>query len=79
MPGTSGYELLRIVCDELGIADSRLPAIAVTAFARDEDRSRSLQAGFQQHLAKPVQVVELIQAIRAATNEHVPASEPARQ
>ena len=40
--------------------DSRTPALALTAFARAEDRKRSLVAGFQAHLAKPFDVAELI-------------------
>jgi CheY-like chemotaxis protein len=79
MPETSGYDFLRIVREELHLDGARLPAIAVTAFAREEDRTRSLQAGFQQHLAKPVQVVELIHAVRAAIPTHRPAApNPAR-
>jgi CheY-like chemotaxis protein len=37
-----------------------LPAIAVTAYARTEDRQRSLLAGFQMHLSKPIEARELI-------------------
>jgi CheY-like chemotaxis protein len=39
------------------------PAIALTAFARPEDRSRSLRAGFQLHLPKPVEIGELLASI----------------
>ena len=41
----------------------RLPALALTAFARAEDRKRSLIAGYQAHLAKPFDVGELILVI----------------
>jgi CheY-like chemotaxis protein len=40
-----------------------MPAIALTAFARSEERTRSLQAGFQLHVAKPVEEAELVAAI----------------
>ena len=40
--------------------DSRIPALALTAFSRAEDRKRSLVAGFQAHLAKPFDVAELL-------------------
>lgn len=42
----------------------RVPAIAVTAFARQQDRERALAAGFDLHLPKPVDPDRLIQAIR---------------
>jgi len=59
MPGMDGYEFLkraRVVLKELG---RRVPAIALTAFARTEDRTRALQAGFLVHVAKPVEPTEL--------------------
>jgi CheY-like chemotaxis protein/two-component sensor histidine kinase len=59
MPKTDGYQLIRAVRanEERG---ERLPALALTAFARAEDRKRSLVAGYQAHLAKPFDVGELI-------------------
>jgi CheY-like chemotaxis protein len=59
MPGRDGLEFMREVRNG-GIA---IPAIALTAFARDEDRQRTIQAGFQAHLAKPVDPLELVSAI----------------
>jgi len=63
MPGTDGYELIRQVrdCSEFGARD--LPAIAVTAYANPEDRIRSLEAGYQLHLAKPVDAAAVAAAI----------------
>ena len=71
MPNLSGYDLLRRVRAELGLTAGHLPAIALTAFARTEDRDAALRGGFQMHVAKPFQVTELIRAIRALcpTNE----------
>jgi CheY-like chemotaxis protein len=63
MPQMDGYELIRRVRGELGLPAQQLVAIAITAYARDEDRARALQAGFQGHLAKPYQVSQLVALI----------------
>ncbi len=63
MPDVDGYELLRRV-RALGRArGGGLPAIALTAFARSEDRTRALRAGFLMHIAKPVEPAELAAAV----------------
>ena len=63
MPNVDGFELLRRV-RALGIArGGNLPAIALTAFARSEDRTRALHAGFQVHVAKPVEPFELVATV----------------
>jgi CheY-like chemotaxis protein len=57
-----GYEVLenvRRLEPELG----RLPVIAFTAAARDEDRTATLLAGFQAHLAKPIEPEKLVQTV----------------
>jgi CheY-like chemotaxis protein/anti-sigma regulatory factor (Ser/Thr protein kinase) len=61
MPGEDGYSLIR----KLRAANrtASIPAAALTAFARDEDRQRALEAGFQLHLAKPVDVRSLVAAV----------------
>lgn len=59
MPGQDGYDFIRNVRKH-GI---RTPAVALTAFARPEDHIRSIQAGFQTHLPKPVEPAELIAVI----------------
>ena len=41
----------------------QVPAIALTAFARSEDRTRALRAGFQVHVAKPVEPAELVATV----------------
>jgi signal transduction histidine kinase/ActR/RegA family two-component response regulator len=59
MPIIDGYELLKRV-RALGPArGGRVPAIALTAFARSEDRTRALRAGFLVHVSKPVEASEL--------------------
>jgi PAS domain S-box-containing protein len=50
MPGMDGYELLR----EVRARDATVPAVALTAYGREADRTRAVAAGFDAHLAKPV-------------------------
>jgi CheY-like chemotaxis protein len=52
---------------EQGAEADRIPAIALTAYGRSEDRLRALQAGFQMHVAKPVQPAELAVIITSLT------------
>jgi signal transduction histidine kinase/CheY-like chemotaxis protein len=54
MPGTDGYALLRRIRAAASPELRRLPAIAVTGYANPEDRLRALTAGFQAHVAKPI-------------------------
>lgn len=62
MPKMDGYQFIRTLrAEEPRI--QRIPALALTAFARAEDRKRSLVAGYQAHLAKPFDVGELILVI----------------
>jgi signal transduction histidine kinase/ActR/RegA family two-component response regulator len=63
MPGMDGLELIRRVRALAPVDGGSVPAIALTAFARGEERTRSLQAGYQLHVAKPVEEAELIAAI----------------
>ena len=62
LPGQDGHDLIRAVRAR-GFTPQLLPAIALTAFARNEDRSQSLEAGFQMHLCKPVDASELLAAV----------------
>jgi signal transduction histidine kinase/DNA-binding response OmpR family regulator len=62
MPGEDGYSLIRRV-RSLGGAGAALPALALTAYARSEDRTQSLRAGFNMHLAKPIDPAELLLVI----------------
>jgi PAS domain S-box-containing protein len=64
MPDMDGYELIRRLRARVpGTERDRLAAVAVTAYARAEDRQRSLLAGYQMHLAKPIEARELIAGI----------------
>jgi signal transduction histidine kinase/CheY-like chemotaxis protein/PAS domain-containing protein len=63
MPEIDGYELLRRIRAMGADAGGDLPAIALTAFARSEDRVRALRAGFSIHVAKPVDGSEIVASI----------------
>jgi PAS domain S-box-containing protein len=60
MPGEDGYELIRQVRALPREAGGRTPAVALTAYARTEDRLRALRAGFEMHVSKPVELTELV-------------------
>jgi CheY-like chemotaxis protein len=63
MPDEDGYELIRKI-RALSTEESRsVPALAVTGYATRKDRERSLSAGYQQHMAKPIEQDDLIAAI----------------
>ncbi|HVJ37371.1 MAG TPA: ATP-binding protein [Stenotrophomonas sp.] len=66
MPGMDGYGLIRTIRENMGLDAMMLPAIAVTALARADDRNRALASGFQEHLAKPYSVAQLVTAVRGA-------------
>jgi signal transduction histidine kinase/CheY-like chemotaxis protein len=63
MPGTDGYQLLRELRLRPSSEGGSVPAVALTAYARTEDRLRALRAGFQLHLAKPVHPSELVTVV----------------
>ncbi|MBF2047903.1 MAG: response regulator [Elainella sp. C42_A2020_010] len=65
MPNEDGYTLIRQLRAEFD--SKRLPAVALSAYARVEDRTRALAAGFQLHLAKPVNLPELTAAVASLT------------
>lgn len=67
MPQMDGYELMRRVRALPAERGGRVPAIAMTAFARSTDRDRALAAGFDLHLPKPVDPADLIVAIATLT------------
>jgi len=64
MPGEDGYDLIKqVIALELM---PKIPAIAITAYAKEEDRERALAAGFQRYLSKPVELGEFISAVAEA-------------
>jgi PAS domain S-box-containing protein len=63
MPVVDGYELMRRVRASGDALGGHTPAVALTAYASDGDRAQALRAGFQRHLAKPVEPRELLEVI----------------
>lgn len=59
MPDMDGYQFMRFLRSREAKED-RIPALALTAFARPEDRKKALLAGYQAHLAKPFDIAELV-------------------
>ncbi len=60
MPGEDGYALIRRVRELPAEGGGKVPAIALTAYARVEDRMQALRAGYQMHVPKPVELAELV-------------------
>jgi PAS domain S-box-containing protein len=60
MPDEDGYELIRRVRELPVECGRKVPAIALTAYARVEDRMQALRAGYQMHVPKPVELAELV-------------------
>jgi PAS domain S-box-containing protein len=69
MPGTDGYELMRKVRKLPRKRGGRVPAVALTAYAREEDRLDAYRAGFQAHLSKPVAPDDLLTVIANLVGE----------
>ncbi len=74
IPGEDGYSFIRRV-RALGVARGGVPALALTAYARSEDRMKAVQAGFQMHIAKPVEVAELLAMVASLAGRNT-TSEP---
>jgi signal transduction histidine kinase/integral membrane sensor domain MASE1/CheY-like chemotaxis protein len=68
LPIESGYDLIRKV-RSLSSESSKIPAVALTAFATEKDRQMALSAGFQDHLAKPVEPTALVELIERLAND----------
>lgn len=66
MPGADGYDLIRRVRRMDG--GSRIPTIAVTAYASAEDRARAVASGFQTHAAKPLDPAVLVEVVATAAH-----------
>ncbi len=63
MPDQDGYALIREVRGLAPDAGGLIPAVAVSAYASSDDRQRALHAGFQEHLAKPVEITQLVATV----------------
>ena len=65
MPGMDGFDLIGRIRQMSRADGGGVPAAALTAYARSEDRTRALRAGFQMHLAKPIDPEELLTSVKA--------------
>jgi signal transduction histidine kinase len=72
VPIEDGYSLIRKVRARLPALGGNVPAAALTAYARAEDRLRALEAGYQTHLAKPVDPAELIATVARLAGRRTP-------
>jgi PAS domain S-box-containing protein len=63
MAGEDGYDLIRRLRELPPEAGGKVPAVALTAYARVEDRLQALRAGYQMHVPKPVELTELVTVI----------------
>jgi CheY-like chemotaxis protein len=63
MPDEDGYSFIRRLRKMFGENGCNSPAIALTAYASNEDRNRSLAAGFQVHISKPLEPDVLVAAV----------------
>jgi PAS domain S-box-containing protein len=71
MPGENGYEFMMRVKAWGRQTGSWIPAVALTAYSRVEDRMKTLAAGFQMHLPKPVEPAELVAVIESLVGDHL--------
>ncbi|MFP5264045.1 MAG: GAF domain-containing protein [Blastocatellia bacterium] len=71
MPGEDGYELIKKVRALEPERGGRIPAVALTAYARAEDRIRALTAGYNMHVPKPVEPTELLIVIASLSGRDV--------
>jgi signal transduction histidine kinase/DNA-binding response OmpR family regulator len=82
MPEVDGYDLIQRVRQLAPSEGGRVPAVAVTAFARSQDRARAFLAGFDVYLAKPLDPMELTALLVNLTGRRsgsIPRIEPSRQ
>lgn len=63
MPDMDGFDFIRCVRRRSPEHGGQVPAVAVTACARAEDRARAIASGFQRHVPKPVDVAELVDIV----------------
>ena len=73
MPDRDGYELIADVRRLAASKGGRIPAIALTAFARSEDRTRAMMAGYQLHVSKPIEPDELLATVAGLAGRTQPA------
>ena len=69
MADIDGYSLIKQVRDQEGEKGEHIPAIALTAYARTQDRVRAIAAGYNTHVAKPVEISELVTVVKCLTGK----------
>lgn len=69
MADTDGYSLIKEVREYEGAEGEHIPAIALTAYARAQDRLRAIAAGYNTHVAKPVEIRELVSVVKCLTGK----------
>ena len=67
MPGVDGYTLIQQVRALPSAKGGQIPAIALTAYAREDDHQRAITSGFQRHVTKPLEPEQLVQAVLTLT------------
>ena len=73
LPGENGYSLIRKIRQLAPAANGQVPAIALTGYASLQDRSYALEAGYQEHLAKPVDLDILIELVKNLVSQKTSA------
>jgi CheY-like chemotaxis protein len=68
MPDEDGYELIRRIRSLPAERGGKVPAVALTAYARTEDRLQALRSGYQMHVPKPVELAELVAVAASLIN-----------
>ena len=68
MPGEDGYMLIKKLRARESESGGHIPAIALTAYGRQEDRRRALSVGYESHIPKPIEPVELLAVVASLTN-----------
>ena len=76
LPDVDGYDLMHRIRQLPTSAGGAVPAIALTAYARTEDRTRAFRAGYQAHLAKPIEPAELVATIASFAGLIEPRRKP---
>jgi CheY-like chemotaxis protein len=75
LPEEDGYALIRRIRRLDPARGGLIPAIALTAYARTEDKDRALAAGFQRHVAKPVEPHVLVKIVASTLEERATNSQ----
>jgi len=69
MADTDGYSLIKQIREQENNEEEHIPAIALTAYARAQDRLRAISAGYNTHVAKPVDIRELVSVVKCLTGQ----------